>query len=60
MKNISNSGENRIYTTGNDCTVTQHEHFSYEILVFCSQNFVKNRYLGMIFEFSVRKLIKKT
>jgi hypothetical protein len=31
----------RIHTALNDCTVTQHEHFSCEILVFYSQNIVK-------------------
>jgi hypothetical protein len=41
MKNISNNGEKRIHTTWNDYTVTQHKHFSCEILVFYSQNFVK-------------------
>jgi hypothetical protein len=63
MKNISNNGEKRIHTTWNDSTVTQYEHFSCEILVFYSQNFVKKNWtwwinLGIIFEFSVRKLIK--
>jgi hypothetical protein len=42
MKNIS---EKRIHTTWNDCTVTQHEHLSCEILVFYSQNFVKKLYM---------------
>jgi hypothetical protein len=45
MKNISNNGEKRIHTTRNDCTVTQHEHFSCEIVVFYSQNFVKKLYV---------------
>jgi hypothetical protein len=34
MKNISDNDEKRIRTTWNDCTLTQHEHFSCEILVF--------------------------
>jgi hypothetical protein len=45
MKNISNNGEKITHTTWNDCTVTQHEHFSCEILVFYSQNFVKKLYV---------------
>jgi hypothetical protein len=45
MKNVSNNGEKRMHTTWNDCTVTQHEHFSWEILVFYSQNFVKKLYV---------------
>jgi hypothetical protein len=45
MKNTSNNGEKIIHTTRYDCTVTQHEHFSYEILVFYSQNFVKKLYV---------------
>jgi hypothetical protein len=44
MKNISNSGE-KTHTTWNDSTVTQHEHFSCEILVCYSQNFVKELYV---------------
>jgi hypothetical protein len=44
MKDIRNNGEKRIHTR-NDCTVTQHEHFSCEILVFYSQNFVRKLYV---------------
>jgi hypothetical protein len=35
----------RIHTTWNDCAVTQHEHFSCEILVFYSQNYCKKLYV---------------
>jgi hypothetical protein len=35
----------RIHTTWNDCTVTQNELFSCEILVFYSQYFVKKLYM---------------
>jgi hypothetical protein len=48
MKNIINNGEQRIHTTWSDCTVTQHERFSCEILVFTLKttlNFKKKLYM---------------
>jgi hypothetical protein len=39
MKNISNNGEKKNTYNMNYCTVTQHEHFCCEVLVFYSQNY---------------------